>query len=148
MFSKIIEIYKSIYIQDIREYLVTYIQNKGKLLLNQSFTITKMLFELDAQPPICLFGTFNWNSGRCSVFYTSTKSWRGYIFTAVCLCERLSIYVCDRLCLWTKFQPNGCTDLDAIFAKRLFTPLAQTLWKLVTLVKGQDHRGSIFIFSS
>ena len=27
-------------------------------------------------------------------FYTSTKSWRGYIFTAVCLCVCLSVCVC------------------------------------------------------
>ena len=49
---------------------------------------------------------------------------------SVCLC------VCVSVCpdfLWTKFQPNGCTDLDAVFAKWLLTALAQTLLKLVTL---------------
>ena len=32
----------------------------------------------------------------CSLipFYTSTKSWRGYIFTAVCLCVSLCMCVC------------------------------------------------------
>ena len=54
-------------------------------------------------------------------FYTSAKSWRGYIFTAVCLCVCLcvclSVRVSVRLFLWTKFQPNGRIDLDAVFAK-------------------------------
>ena len=49
-------------------------------------------------------------------FYTSTISWRGYIFIAVCLC----VCVCEwreSVCQWTKFQPNEWTDLDAVFAK-------------------------------
>ena len=65
-------------------------------------------------------------------FYISTKSWRGYIFIAVCLCVCLP--VCLSVCVWlflcTKFQPNRCTDLDAVFAKRLPSTLAQTLSKL------------------
>ena len=45
---------------------------------------------------------------------------RGGLFSLqfVCVC------VCVRLCLWTKFQSNGCTDLDAVFAKRLLSTLA------------------------
>ena len=66
-------------------------------------------------------------------FNTSTKSWRGYIFTAVCL----SVCVSD-VFLLTKFQPNGWTDLDAVFAKWLLTALAQSLLKLVTM--GQRSR--------
>ena len=65
--------------------------------------------------------------------YTS----RGYIFTAVCLCVCLSVCV-STVFLWTIFQPNGCTDLDAVFAKWLLTALARTLLKLVTL--GQRSR--------
>ena len=42
-------------------------------------------------------------------FYTSTKSWRGSIFTSVCLCVCASVYLCVRKFLWTKFQPNGCS---------------------------------------
>ena len=57
-------------------------------------------------------------------FYTSTKSWRGYIFTAVCLCMCLCVCVSTAF-LWTEFQPNRCTDLDAVFAKWLLTALAQ-----------------------
>ena len=53
------------------------------------------------------------------VFYTSTKSLRGYIFTAVCLCVCLCVCVCVRLfsCeqnssqtdepIWTRFSLNG-----------------------------------------
>ena len=53
-------------------------------------------------------------------FYTSTKSWRGYIFTAVCLCVCVSVCVCVRLfsceqnssqtdaLIWTRFSLNGC----------------------------------------
>ena len=73
------------------------------------------------------------------VFYTSTKSWRGYIFIEVCLC--VCVCVCVSVCpefLWTKFQPNGCTDLDAVFAKWLLTAMARTQLKLVTL--GQRSR--------
>ena len=70
--------------------------------------------------------------------YTSTKSWRGYIFTAVCLYVCLCVSVCPIPCLSTKFQPNKSTDLNAIFAKWLLLALAQTLLKLVTL--GQRSR--------
>ena len=51
---------------------------------------------------------------------------------SVCVC------VCVRLCLWLKLRPNGCTDLDAVFAKQLLSTLAQTLIKFVTL--GQRPR--------
>ena len=81
------------------------------------------------------------------LFYTSTKSWRSLYFhcsLSVCLCVCLSVCVCVcvracvRVCvsdvfLWTKFQPNGWTDLDAFFAKRLLIALARTLLKLVYL---------------
>ena len=42
------------------------------------------------------------------------------------------------------FQPNGCTDLDVVFAKWLLTALARTLLKLVTL--GQGHSDVVPIF--
>ena len=79
-------------------------------------------------------------ASQWSCFYTSTISWWGYIFTAFYLCVCLFVCVCVyvRLCLWTKFQPSGCTDLEAVFAKRLLTTLAQTLLKLVNL--GQRSR--------
>ena len=48
-----------------------------------------------------------------SFYYTSTKSWRGYIFIAVCVCVCAS----ESVCQWTRFLPNQCTDLDAVFAK-------------------------------
>ena len=36
-------------------------------------------------------------------FYTSTKFWRGYIFTEVCLCVCVCLCLCVRHFLWTKF---------------------------------------------
>ena len=50
--------------------------------------------------------------------YTSTKSWRGYIFTSVCLCVCVSVCVSNSACeqnssrtdapIWTRFSLNGC----------------------------------------
>ena len=57
--------------------------------------------------------------------YTSTKSWRGYIFTTVCLCVCVCVCVCVSVCvcvqfpceqnssrtdapIWTRFSLNGC----------------------------------------
>ena len=57
-----------------------------------------------------------------------------FVWVSVCV----SVCLCVRHFLWTKFQPNGCTDLDAVFAKWLLTALAQTLLNLVTL--GQRSR--------
>ena len=57
-----------------------------------------------------------------------------HLSLSVCLCVCLSV----RFWLWTKFQPNGWTDLNAVFAKWLLTALAPTLLKLVTL--GQRSR--------
>ena len=54
-----------------------------------------------------------------------------YFHCWLSVCVSVCVFVSE--CLWTKFQPNGCTDLNAIFAKRLFNILARTLWKLVTL---------------
>ena len=69
-----------------------------------------------------------------SPFVTPPRNRGGVIFSLqfVCVC------VCVQLCLWTKFQPNGCTDLDSVFTKRLLSTLALTLLKLVTL--GQRSR--------
>ena len=65
---------------------------------------------------------------RMLLVYTSTKSWRGYIFTAVCLCVCVSVClsVCVCVCvwlfsceqnssrtdapIWTRFSLNGCSD--------------------------------------
>ena len=63
--------------------------------------------------------------------FTPPRNRGGVIFSLqfVCVCPDF---------LWTKFKPNGCTDLDAVFAKWLLTALARTLLKLVTL--GQRSR--------
>ena len=61
---------------------------------------------------------------------------------SVCVCVSVCLSVCLSVCpaefLWTKFQPNAWTDLDAIFAKWLLRTLARSLLKLVTL--GQRSR--------
>ena len=68
-------------------------------------------------------------------FFTPPRNRGGFMFSlqivSVCVC--LSVCLSVRLCLWTKFQPNRWTDLDAIFAKWLLIAQAQTLLKLVTL---------------
>ena len=82
-------------------------------------------FVLDFQIVISLHYIFTLSFFH-TIYYTSTKSCRGYIFTAVCL--SLCVCVCQRI----KFLPNGCTDLDVVFVKLLLIVLlAQTLLKLV-----------------
>ena len=56
----------------------------------------------------CLLGPFHGNN--CSgvvrsllVTYISTKSWRGYIFTSVCL--SVCVYVCMCVCVWVCVCP-------------------------------------------
>ena len=60
-----------------------------------------------------------------------------YFHCSFSVCLSVCLCVCVRHFLWTKFQPNGCTDLDAVFTKWLLIALARTLLKLVT--KGQGH---------
>ena len=83
----------------------------------------------------------NWTTA----FITPPRNRGGVIFSLqfiyVCVCVCVCLCVCESVCpdfLWTKFQPNLWTDLDAIFAKWLLTALAQTLLKLVTF--GQRSR--------
>ena len=40
----------------------------------------------------------------------------GFIFSLQFVCVSVCVSVCPEF-LWTKFQPNGCTDLNAVFAK-------------------------------
>ena len=84
---------------------------------------------------ICLF----------SINYTSTKSWKSYIFIAVCLYVYVCMCVCVCLCVCVcvclsvkKFRAKECTDLDAVFTKWLHTTLTRTLFKYATL--GQRSR--------
>ena len=67
---------------------------------------------------------------------------------SVCLCIRVSVCLCVRHFLWTKFQPNGCTDLDAVFTKWLIPALAQTLLNLVTLGQRSSSQWRNTHFSS
>ena len=68
---------------------------------------------------------------------------------SVCLCVCLSVCVSD-VSLWTKFQPNGWTDLDAVFTKRLLTALTRILSKLVTLGQRSwsQWRNNLFLHNS
>ena len=56
------------------------------------------------------------------LFITPPRSSVGVIFSlqfvCACLSVCLSVCVSVRLCLWTKFKQNGCTDLDAVMANR------------------------------
>ena len=83
-----------------------------------------------------------------TVSYTSTKLWRGYIFTAVCLCVCVSICVFVRLSfeqsssqtdelIWMRFSLNGC-----------FPNWLKPDWNWWPWVKGQGHSYVIPIFSS
>ena len=73
---------------------------------------------LTASPTI-VWQTFDFlKEKKNQIFYTSTKSWRSYIFTAVCLCVCVcvSVSVCQALLvnkipaewIWTQFSLNGC----------------------------------------
>ena len=78
---------------------------------NHSLTIQQCFSQCVSISTVQWLGFWNktasspvWSCVRLQLhFYTSTKSWRGYIFTSVCLC----VCVCVRLCLWTKFHLNG-----------------------------------------
>ena len=58
------------------------------------------------------------------IFYTSTKSWRGYIFTSVCLCVCLSVCVSGSACeqiprrtdepIWSRSQWRNTHFCDVI----------------------------------
>ena len=80
-----------------------------------TFFSTDFFFNIQKQNMVC-------------ILFTPPRNLGGVIFSLqfVCMC------VCPTLFLWTKSQPNGCTDLDAVFVKWLLTTLAKTLLKLVT----------------
>ena len=99
----------------------------------------------------CLFHIFRYrqkrqNKIKCNVMniFIITPPWNREwgIFSLQFICVSICLSVCLSVCpaefLWTKFQLNGCKDLDAVFAKWLLITLAGTLLKLVTL--GQRSR--------
>ena len=97
------------------------------MALGKAFLFPMLLTMVRSTP---WFDIFLFTRSQCMIFI---KSWRSYIFTTVCMCVCVSVCLYVRKFLWTKFQPIGCTDLDAVFAKRLLIALAQTLSQLVTL---------------
>ena len=62
-------------------------------------------------------------------------------FVCVCVC------VCVRLFLWTKFQPNGWTDLDGVLVNGCLAHWLRPYWNWWPWAKGQGPSGSKFIFS-
>ena len=76
-------------------------------------------------------------------FITAPRNRGGVIFSLqfVCVCVCVS-----NVFLWTKFQPNGCTDLDEFLAKWLLTELLEQYWNWWPWIKGQGHSDSISIF--
>ena len=95
-------------------------------------------------PYKCSYLKFYWTY---KLYYTSTKSWRGYIFTSVCLCVCvcvcMSSYSCEQNSsrtsapIWTQFSLNGC-----------FLQWLGPYWNWWPWVKGQGHSESISIFFS
>ena len=85
-----------------------------------------------------LLGMFFFSFCLFVCFYTSTKSWRGYIFTAVCLCVCLSVCVSGSSCeqnssrtdesIWTRFSLNGCLP-----------HWLEPYWNWWPWIKGQGH---------
>ena len=74
-------------------------------------------------------------------FFTPPQNHGGVIFLLQFVCVSVCVFVCvcvSDIFLLTKFQPNGQTDLDAVFANWLLSALAQTILNLVTL--GQRSR--------
>ena len=97
----------------------------------------------------CQIGTF------CFTSFLKQKQTRS-IHCSLSVCVSLCVCVCLCVCvstvfLWTKFQPNGCTDLEAVFAKWLLTVLVRILLKLVTLgqrSRSQWHKTHFFSYNS
>ena len=87
--------------------------------------------------------------GGSFLHLSSTKSWRGYIFTAVCLSVCLCVCVCLSLCLsvskqnssrmdtliWTRFSLNGCLP-----------QWLKPYWNWWHWIKGRGHSDNISIF--
>ena len=101
-----------------------------------SYSICKMII-----PPIITRFWFDEEYCLCILLYVSSfysksiitppRNRGGVIFSLQFVC--VSVCLCVGHFLWTKFQPNGCTDLDAVFPKWLLLALAWTLLNLVTL---------------
>ena len=69
------------------------------------------------------------------VYYTSAKSWRGYIFTSVCLsvCLLVCECVCLSLCLSVSEQISNQTDAPilTLFSLKCLLIALRTMLKLV-----------------
>ena len=87
---------------------------------------------------------FHWN---CDFHYTSTKSWRGYIFTSVCL----SVCVCVCVCVSVCEQNADRTATPILTRSSLNSCILQSLepyWNWWPWVQGQGLSDVISIFPS
>ena len=110
--------------------------------------LSYMIFEMEryvtvSEMTFVLFKGILW-----SFIYTSTKSWRGYIFTPVCLCVCLSFCLCVQISceqnssrtdepIWTRFSLNSCLP-----------QWLKPYWNWGPWVKGQGHSDVIPILFS
>ena len=62
----------------------------------------------------------------CEIVKTLRNHYSLFVCVCVCVCVSVCLSVCVSVSLMACEQ-NGCTDLDAVFAKRLLTALARTL---------------------
>ena len=62
----------------------------------------------------------SWKTLEIKTVITSPRNRGGVIFSLQFVCVSVCLSVCVCMCpalfLWTKFQPNGCTDWNAVFA--------------------------------
>ena len=120
------------YLVQISTLFVTYLSFLHERYL--AFTPSKYLSGTHSRSVLICHGTFSKSS-----FITHPQNRGGVIFSlqsvyvSVCGCVCLSLGL--SVCQWTKFHPNGCTNLDAVFTKWLLTALAGTLLKLVNFIK-------------
>ena len=56
--------------------------------------LTMIVIHLFILSIVILLSRFPTSNGCTNAYYTSTKSWRGYIFTSVCLCVFVCVCVC------------------------------------------------------
>ena len=84
-------------------------------LSNQDLSLSLPLFSLSLSQCLFLFLSF-YLARRKNLFYIFTPPWNcgGVIFSLQFVCVCVCVCVCPSLCLWTKFQPNGFTVLDAV----------------------------------
>ena len=72
---------------------------------------TKHLYFLQNLLDGCVYVTISIVCRLCKFYYTSTKSWKGYIFITVCL------YVCQSVCLMFACEQNSSQTYEPIWTR-------------------------------